>query len=423
MKHIHYLFILFASLLTLTTSCADEGPELIGKMDVDVEVISTTPQSVTLKVTIPQRDNLVTHLQQATLQQEGYDNGNYGDILPIINENEEPTGDYYVTFAGLSPSSSYKLWLELQTKFIESPVELGYGHDWWAYQRFNWCYGKPITTAKAGDFSAVKVPTKIVSTTDKTAILRMACPTGYSWNASDNDILFRCGTSENLDNDPNVKHIRWREKDSQSSGDGYISNIYNDSIQVVVTDLEPSKQYYFDLVTELRSLWNDEATGTITIKPEISSFSTTAAGTFPYKNETSVDVTCNYTTSWASGYDYFYQLEVSFYMPAEIELAYRLLIERTGNPGTNKLVYSTDPTFKKDVKEIDLNEHLNGWNTSFTIDKPDVAGGTTYYYYVETSFFNNYNGNWYNGNISALYQDVRLPFNETGYGSFTTAAS
>lgn len=141
MKQIFKPLLFILPVLGLTTSCAEDGPFEVGKIDINVEVSQVTATTAIVKVTAPESANqLANEISEIrySLSTEDYYQSHWTNE---INESQSTKTSKTYLLNELKPGTTYKIYVNFYTE--------GEG------ECCTYLSPVTVTTAPAGDYSAL----------------------------------------------------------------------------------------------------------------------------------------------------------------------------------------------------------------------------------------------------------------------------
>lgn len=214
--------------ITLFTSCADEGPEIVGTVKADVSILSLTSNSANLRISCPNSnsDNLIAGGREFSLRSE------YGDIVEGEYSYNTPSGGpYLVSFYNLRPQTTYSL-----------IINGGNNTEFGDYCAFETTFS--LKTPAEGDLSQLgKASLDVSYAFGGTTKIVIKYPSVLDiW---DNDYGVRISTDPNFSNSREVTsshsdNIYWTVSNDINSSEG--------TFYAYLTGLEPGVKYYVQAI-------------------------------------------------------------------------------------------------------------------------------------------------------------------------------
>ena len=348
MKHISYIALVILIAL-VSHSCADEGPEPLFKLSINLTPVSITPITATFKV-------------DAVLPEGG--EINYA--IAKTSESNSQYGDYdgdYLIFPYLSPNTEYKIEIRIL-------CDSNYDYDWDERNIYltsdNWTF----RTKTEGDFSDIgKAIVTVIKSYSTSVAMQVRLPEFVYSNSTDN-LAIKYGKTPDLSGD-DTRTVAYYAKDGifpYGMISGYDSYNNSGSIDVSLFNLEKDTKYYFEVLGDFYYHFSNESTelsyNSIECEP---SYITTTSEVFAIPESIGI-------STWSTGSSN--EMAFSFYDN-------NFILNTDGNPAI--LYYSTNSDIDINTADKTYLEYSSTYGY-YKAKFKNLTYGETYYYVIQGKF-------------------------------------
>lgn len=258
MKLYKYI-ILGAAVVFGFTGCADEGPELVGKLEVSASISSCTPTTASIAITIPNNsDNILASMSHYSLDAfvRPADGGNTYTKGRVSYRLSDGKDIYETLFTQLSPNTTYNL-------YIRDNGTEEFVTDGALIQVANFSF----TTTKSGEYNLGDATMEVIYAMEGQALLHIALP--YGVGTSRSEMTLRYTTDPTFKQFNSITYGYGDEFDSRREYNAAYDISVSDGVTYIdaaLPNLQVGSKYYVDI------------TGTFYLMEENGSFIDEMAG-------------------------------------------------------------------------------------------------------------------------------------------------